>query len=127
LLLGSSRFQLEISILRDIHRVAVPSGVFAPLRNPASTPLSRSLVIAILDFTISPSFTVSSRFADNRHTLHSIIMDRQIEHALLNKKPVPEIDFTLHVMEDGTQVSTRERVCKGNFRIVIKIGFVIFC
>jgi serine/threonine-protein phosphatase 2B catalytic subunit len=26
---------------------------------------------------------------------------------------VPEIDFTLHVMEDGTQVSTEQRVCKG--------------
>ena len=29
------------------------------------------------------------------------------------KRPVPEIDFTLHTMEDGTQVSTQERVCKG--------------
>ncbi|KAE8446231.1 hypothetical protein EG329_012456 [Mollisiaceae sp. DMI_Dod_QoI] len=34
--------------------------------------------------------------------------------ALQQKKPVPEIDFTLHTMEDGTQVSTMERVCKGN-------------
>lgn len=34
-------------------------------------------------------------------------------HALHNKKPVPEIDFTLHTMEDGSQVSTMERVCKG--------------
>jgi serine/threonine-protein phosphatase 2B catalytic subunit len=34
--------------------------------------------------------------------------------ALNEKKPVPEIDFTLHTMEDGTQVSTMERVCKGN-------------
>jgi serine/threonine-protein phosphatase 2B catalytic subunit len=33
--------------------------------------------------------------------------------ALQNKKPVPEIDFTLHTMEDGSQVSTMERVCKG--------------
>ncbi|KAI9681703.1 MAG: 3',5'-cyclic-nucleotide phosphodiesterase (PDEase) (3':5'-CNP) [Bathelium mastoideum] len=32
--------------------------------------------------------------------------------AINNKKPVPEIDFTLHEMEDGTQVSTLERVCK---------------
>ncbi|KAF2235882.1 Metallo-dependent phosphatase [Viridothelium virens] len=32
--------------------------------------------------------------------------------AISNKKPVPEIDFTLHEMEDGTQVSTLERVCK---------------
>ena len=29
------------------------------------------------------------------------------------KGPVPEIDFTLHTMEDGSQVSTQERVCKG--------------
>jgi len=33
--------------------------------------------------------------------------------ALQNKKPVPEIDFTLHTMEDGSQVNTMERVCKG--------------
>lgn len=33
--------------------------------------------------------------------------------AVREKKPIPEIDFTLHTMEDGTQVSTQERVCKG--------------
>jgi hypothetical protein len=33
--------------------------------------------------------------------------------AIQNKKPLPEIDFTIHTMEDGTQVSTQERVCKG--------------
>lgn len=33
--------------------------------------------------------------------------------AVKEKKPLPEIDFTLHTMEDGTQVSTLERVCKG--------------
>ena len=33
--------------------------------------------------------------------------------AVKQKKPLPEIDFTLHTMEDGTQVSTMERVCKG--------------
>ncbi|KAG6087040.1 3',5'-cyclic-nucleotide phosphodiesterase (PDEase) (3':5'-CNP) [Claviceps sp. LM218 group G6] len=32
--------------------------------------------------------------------------------AILTKKPVPEIDFTIHTMDDGTQVSTLERVCK---------------
>jgi serine/threonine-protein phosphatase 2B catalytic subunit len=35
--------------------------------------------------------------------------------AVRQKKPPPEIDFTLHTMEDGTQVSTEERVCKGMF------------
>jgi len=40
-------------------------------------------------------------------------MDGALERALVDKKPVPEIDFTLHTMEDGTQVSTQERICKG--------------
>lgn len=35
------------------------------------------------------------------------------QRAMEHKKPVPEIDFTLHTMEDGQQVSTQERVCKG--------------
>ncbi|BAE63717.1 unnamed protein product [Aspergillus oryzae RIB40] len=39
-------------------------------------------------------------------------MDRTIARAVTEKKPVPEIDFTLHTMEDGTQVSTLERVVK---------------
>ncbi|KAI2401259.1 3',5'-cyclic-nucleotide phosphodiesterase (PDEase) (3':5'-CNP) [Ophidiomyces ophidiicola] len=38
--------------------------------------------------------------------------DSKIVRAVTDKKPVPEIDFTLHTMEDGTQVSTLERVCK---------------
>ncbi len=33
--------------------------------------------------------------------------------AIREKKPVPEIDFSIHVMEDGTPVNTQERVCKG--------------
>lgn len=33
--------------------------------------------------------------------------------AVNEKKPVPEIDFTLHTMEDGSQVNTLDRVCKG--------------
>jgi serine/threonine-protein phosphatase 2B catalytic subunit len=40
-------------------------------------------------------------------------MEDPMHKAVVNKKPVPEIDFTLHIMEDGTQVSTQERVCKG--------------
>lgn len=35
--------------------------------------------------------------------------------AIREKKPVPEIDFTIHSMEDGTQVNTQERVCKGRY------------
>jgi len=33
--------------------------------------------------------------------------------AIREKKPLPEIDFSIHTMEDGSQVSTNERVCKG--------------
>ncbi|KAF3919055.1 hypothetical protein ABW21_db0202660 [Orbilia brochopaga] len=32
--------------------------------------------------------------------------------AMSEKRPIPEIDFTLHTMEDGSQVSTQERVIK---------------
>ncbi|SPN98882.1 related to phosphoprotein phosphatase 3-alpha catalytic chain [Cephalotrichum gorgonifer] len=40
---------------------------------------------------------------------------RQVDNAIRaiqQKQPVPEIDFTIHEMEDGKQVSTLERVCK---------------
>lgn len=40
-------------------------------------------------------------------------MDQNLAKAVTDKKPVPEIDFTLHNMEDGSQVSTMERVVKG--------------
>lgn len=42
--------------------------------------------------------------------------EQQVDNAIRaiqQKKPLPEIDFTIHTMEDGTQVSTMERVCKG--------------
>ncbi|KAI9828328.1 MAG: 3',5'-cyclic-nucleotide phosphodiesterase (PDEase) (3':5'-CNP) [Thelocarpon impressellum] len=41
--------------------------------------------------------------------------NKQLDNAIRavhEKKPVPEIDFTLHTLEDGTQVATNERVCK---------------
>ena len=41
------------------------------------------------------------------------MMDGPLAKAVVEKKPIPEIDFTLHIMEDGSQVSTQERVCKG--------------
>ena len=40
--------------------------------------------------------------------------ERTLVRAVTHKKPVPEMDFTLHSMEDGSQVSTLERVIKGN-------------
>ena len=42
-----------------------------------------------------------------------------IDRAVQIRRAVPEIDFTLHTMEDGTQVSTQERVCKGSTSFLI--------
>ncbi|RQM08576.1 hypothetical protein DH86_00000286 [Scytalidium sp. 3C] len=49
---------------------------------------------------------------DSRADLRNMQVDNAIR-AINEKKPIPEIDFTLHTMEDGSQVSTLERVCKG--------------
>ena len=49
---------------------------------------------------------------NNQEVDQQSYMDNAIR-AVQQKKPIPEIDFTLHTMEDGTQVSTQERVCKG--------------
>ena len=49
---------------------------------------------------------------------HALENDQQLDNAiraLHYKKPVPEIDFTLHTVEDGSQVSTLDRVCKGEW------------
>lgn len=43
--------------------------------------------------------------------------------AIQQKKPIPEIDFTLHTMEDGSQVSTMERVCKGTYTPILPRQF----
>ena len=34
--------------------------------------------------------------------------------AVQREAPPSKIDFSIHVMEDGTQFSTHDRVCKGN-------------
>lgn len=43
---------------------------------------------------------------------HTAQVDNAIR-AIQEKKPLPEIDFSIHRMEDGTEVNTAERVCKG--------------
>lgn len=53
--------------------------------------------------------------AENTQKLENAI--RAVNH----KKPVPEIDFTLHTNDDGTQVSTLERVCKGMYQTVSQV------
>jgi len=50
-------------------------------------------------------------------------LNQQVDNAIRaiqQKKPRPEIDFTIHVMEDGTEVSTQERVCKGTVGGVVE-------
>lgn len=46
--------------------------------------------------------------------LRNVQVDNAIR-AIQQKGPVPEIDFSIHRMEDGTEVNTMERVCKGTF------------
>jgi hypothetical protein len=48
----------------------------------------------------------------NAHTAYE--QTQKAIDAMQNKLPVPDIDFTIHKMEDGAEVSTLERVCKGN-------------
>lgn len=55
--------------------------------------------------------------ADNAPSTSAAALEntQKLENAIRavnQKRPPPEIDFTLHTMEDGTQVSTMERVCK---------------
>lgn len=52
---------------------------------------------------------------ENAHSPNPLENAQKLENAIRavnEKRPPPEIDFTLHTMEDGTQVSTMERVCK---------------
>jgi len=54
--------------------------------------------------------------ADTNPSTAALENSQKLENAIRavnEKRPPPEIDFTLHTMEDGAQVSTLERVCKG--------------
>jgi len=44
--------------------------------------------------------------------IEKVQIDKALQ-AIAQKKPAAETDFTLHIMEDGSEVSTMERVCKG--------------
>ena len=59
------------------------------------------------------------------------LRNQQVDNAIRaiqQKKPLPEIDFTIHVMEDGTQVNTQERVCKGTSdRYLVSALFCLGC
>lgn len=50
--------------------------------------------------------------ASGSQDIRNIQVDNAIR-AIQQKQPLPEIDFSIHRMEDGTEVNTMERVCKG--------------
>ena len=57
----------------------------------------------------SPARSPSASYSSYEQTRKAI-------HAIQNKGPKVDIDFTIHVMDDGSEVSTQERICKGIFR-----------
>lgn len=93
------------SWLRHLPSAATPQGL-ATLPNPRFQPpipdiphsCNRLLIIATMENNQQP-------FDQTKYIDNAI-------RAVKQKKPLPEIDFTLHTMEDGSQVSTMERVCK---------------
>lgn len=40
------------------------------------------------------------------------------------RNTLPVIDFTLHTMEDGREVSTQERVCKGSNPLILRVDSI---
>lgn len=61
---------------------------------------------------VSPNMDTDGAGAPGSQDIRNIQVDNAIR-AIQQKKPLPEIDFSIHRMEDGTEVSTMERVCKG--------------
>jgi hypothetical protein len=73
------------------------------------------LVISLTPFGANMDVEDTNAMASNDNEERRV-KDLQVDNAIRaiqQKKPLPEIDFTIHTMEDGTQVSTLERVCKG--------------
>ncbi|EFX03610.1 serine/threonine-protein phosphatase 2b catalytic subunit [Grosmannia clavigera kw1407] len=61
--------------------------------------------------TVTPSPVDPTPAPPPAEDRRNIQVDNAIR-AITDKRPVPEMDFTIHVMEDGSNVSTLERVCK---------------
>jgi len=62
---------------------------------------------------IGPSTTPSSAPSVASSGYAAYEQTRKAIDAMQNKAPVSDVDFTVHAMEDGTEVSTQERVCRG--------------
>ena len=52
--------------------------------------------------------------ADNEVSSVSKDIDNYLKKLAETKVPVPDIDFTIHEMDDGSKVSTLDRYCKGS-------------
>lgn len=70
-------------------------------------PSSRHYIFHTFQYTYSNTVKMAQQPVNHEKYIDSAV------RAVTNKRPVPEIDFTLHTMEDGSQVSTLDRVCKG--------------
>lgn len=84
------------------------------------------------DFSGSTATTATAfnYYCSNHHHLTNSMSSAATREAqahatlrnLQNKKPVPEIDFTIHTMDDGTTASTLERYSKGILQNIIITG-----
>lgn len=68
------------------------------------------------DEQVPPNHDEEQQLDQQQQPLRNAQVDNAIR-AIRQKKPLPEIDFTIHTMEDGSQVNTTERVCKGTVRL----------
>jgi hypothetical protein len=69
--------------------------------------LAGRFTVAMEGVERSDEVATEARSVDSKLQMNNAI------RAISSKKPIPDIDFTLHTMEDGSQVNTTERVCKG--------------
>ncbi|KAI0814627.1 Serine/threonine-protein phosphatase 2B catalytic subunit [Xylaria sp. FL0064] len=63
------------------------------------------------DEHVPPTHDDDQHMDQQQQPQRNVQVDNAIR-AIRQKKPLPEIDFTIHTMEDGAQVNTTERVCK---------------
>lgn len=75
-------------------------------------PRALSLVLPPVPLAAQPNMDTDGAGAPGPQDTRNVQVDNAIR-AIQQKKPLPEIDFSIHQMEDGSQVSTMERVCKG--------------
>lgn len=98
---------------------------FSPSHLPSRTPIF-SLSVPL---PLPPSFPTPRPGLLQRHlqTLtQPVKMDASANSNYLGqgRNQLPVIDFTLHTMEDGREVSTQERVCKGSNPLILRVDSI---